>query len=133
MKKLIYLLLMLFISYAPEVCAQSSNQNSKASSSEYDVAPQYVGGESELMQFLIKNMKYPEEAHKNKIQGKVKVIFDVLKTGEIKNIRVEKSVDPLLDAEAIRVVSMIKEYVPAKKNGKAVDSSAMIPITFRLK
>lgn len=132
MKKLIYLLLMLFISYAPEVCAQSSNQNSKASS-EYNVAPQYVGGESELMQFLIKNMKYPEEAHKNKIQGKVKVIFDVLKTGEIKNIRVEKSVDPLLDAEAIRVVSMIKEYVPAKKNGKAVDASAMIPITFRLK
>jgi TonB family protein len=94
--------------------------------------PQYPGGEGELLKFIASNTKYPEQAKANKSQGRVIVRFAVTPEGNISDPSVLKSVDPLLDAEALRVVSLLKGWNPGKQGGKAVYVWYMVPITFAL-
>lgn len=95
--------------------------------------PQYPGGDVALLQFVNENTRYPEEAMVKKIQGRVIIRFAVTKEGKVSNISVIKGVDSLLDAEAVRVVSMLKDFEPGKQGGKAVNVWYMIPVTFALK
>ena len=94
--------------------------------------PQFPGGLAELMQFLGQNVRYPEEAHKNNIQGRVIVTFVVEKDGSISEAHVAKSVDPLLDAEALRVVNSMPNWLPGRQNGEPVRVKYTVPITFKL-
>lgn len=94
--------------------------------------PQFSGGMKALMDYLSTNISYPKEAHKKEIQGRVLVRFVVEKDGSISNAEVVKSVDPLLDAEALRVISSMPNWIPGKQNGKAVRAKFTIPITFNL-
>ena len=94
--------------------------------------PQFSGGMKALMDYLSTNISYPKEAHKKEIQGRVLVRFVVEKEGSISNAEVVKSVDPLLDAEALRVISSMPNWIPGKQNGKAVRVKYTIPITFNL-
>ena len=94
--------------------------------------PQFSGGMKALMDYLSTNISYPKEAHKKEIQGRVLVRFVVEKDGSISNAEVVKSVDPLLDAEALRVISSMPNWIPGKQNGKAVRVKYTIPITFNL-
>ena len=101
----------------------------------YDVVeemPQFPGGQAALLEFLSKNIRYPEEARKNSIQGRVIATFVVEKDGNISNIRVVKSVDSQLDAEAIRVINSMPNWNPGKQNGKAVRVKYTVPVTFKL-
>ena len=101
----------------------------------YDVVeqmPQFPGGPAELMKFLGQNVRYPEEAHKNNIQGRVIVTFIVEKDGSISQAHVAKSVDPLLDAEALRVVNSMPNWIPGRQNGEPVRVKYTVPITFKL-
>lgn len=100
---------------------------------DYDVAPQFIGGEFALLKFLADNIKYPENAMKNKTSGKVIVGIDISKNGNVDNIRIDTGINPDLDDEALRVLSLIKNYLPGKKNGIDVNCHISIPITFRLK
>lgn len=96
--------------------------------------PVYPGGMGMWNQFLRENLKYPREASRKKIQGRVGVKFFVKSDGSIENIRVGESSDnSFLDDEALRVVEASKKWVPAQQNGYPIDRDFMIRIIFRLK
>jgi len=95
--------------------------------------PEYQGGEQELIKFIVNSVDYPAEAKKKGIQGKVFVEFVVGKDGAIRDVKVAKGVDPMLDAEAIRVVSSMPNWVSGMEKGQQVSVQYTIPINFALK
>ena len=97
-----------------------------------EVLPEFPGGESAMQNFLHENVKYPQEAQANGIQGRVVVSFVVEKDGTITDAHAVQSVDPFLDAEALRVVSLMPKWKPGKKDGKPVRVKFTIPLTFKL-
>lgn len=94
--------------------------------------PQYPGGPQALFKFLSENVHYPAEAEKAGIQGRVIATFVVEKDGSISQPTVVKSVNPLLDAEAIRVISAMPNWIPGKQNGKVVRVKYTVPLSFNL-
>ena len=96
-----------------------------------DVLPKYAGGEMAMFAFLCKNVKYPESAAKDSIQGRVVVKFTVQADGAVKDASVVKSVCPALDEEAIRVVMLMPRWIPGEKDGKKVACSFSLPISFK--
>lgn len=94
--------------------------------------PQFPGGQAAMIQFLSENIRYPKEAFVNNVQGRVIVNFFVDKDGSIGGARVIKSVDPQLDAEALRVVSSMPNWTPGMQKGKPVRVSYTVPVSFRL-
>ena len=101
----------------------------------YDVVeqmPAFPGSPYALYEFLTQSIQYPEEARKNSIQGRVIVTFVVEKDGSITNARVVKSVDPLLDAEALRVINVMPKWNPGKQNGEPVRVKYTVPVSFKL-
>ena len=94
--------------------------------------PSFPGGREELFKYLTYNVKYPIDAAKNKIEGRVLVTFVVEHDGSISNVDVANSVYPSLDKESIRVVSGMSKWIPGKVNGKTVRVKYTIPITFRV-
>ena len=101
----------------------------------YDVVekmPSFPRGHQALMEYLEKNIKYPAKAVNNKIQGRVIVQFTVDEKGRLSDIKVVKSVEPSLNAEAVRVVKSMPRWNPGMQNGKAVKVRYTLPVTFRL-
>lgn len=98
-----------------------------------EVMPEFPnGGMPGFMKYLGKNVKYPIEAHANNIEGRVVVHFIVNKDGSISNVGLTRSVDPLLDKEAIRVISDMPKWKPGMQRGKAVRVKYTVPVMFRL-
>ena len=101
----------------------------------YDVVeqmPEFPGSPYALYEFLTQSIQYPEEARKNSIQGRVIVTFVVEKDGSITNARVVKTLDPLLDAEALRVINVMPKWNPGKQNGEPVRVKYTVPVSFKL-
>lgn len=94
--------------------------------------PEYPGGMSAMMAFISKNIKYPVAAQKAKIQGRVVIQFIVDKEGNIICPRVIRGADPLLDAEAIRLTTIMPKWKPGMQRGQAVNVKYTVPIMFRL-
>ena len=94
--------------------------------------PEFVGGLAACMKYLGANISYPEEAIKNGIQGRVIVQFIVEKDGSITDPKVAKGVDPLLDKEALRVVSTMPNWKPGKQRGEAVRVKYTLPVSFKM-
>ena len=95
--------------------------------------PEFPGGGKEAMTaWISQNLKYPAEAVKVKITGKVYVDFMVSTTGKVKNVQVSTPVHPLLDAEAKRVISSMPDWKPGSQAGKPVDVQIMVPVEFKL-
>jgi TonB family protein len=94
--------------------------------------PQFPGGEAAMIDFLSKEVKYPEQAAKDKVEGRVIVQFVVEETGEIGEIRIARSVNEELDNEAIRVVKALPRFIPGRINGKAVAVWYTLPLVFKL-
>lgn len=94
--------------------------------------PEFPGGMEALMRYLSMNIRYPEEAQKADIQGRVIVKFVVNQDGSVSDAEVVKGVDESLDKEALRVVSSLPKWTPGTVNGKAVDCYFTLPINFRL-
>ena len=95
--------------------------------------PKFPGGDEGMMQFLNSEVKYPKEALEKGTQGRVVVTFIVNTDGSVSDPKVVKSVNPALDAEAIRVVNAMPKWTPGKQNGHTVRVKFTIPVTFRLK
>lgn len=93
---------------------------------------EFPGGMPGLMKFLATNVRYPESAMKNNVQGRVIVRFTITKDGKVESPNVVRNVDPALDAEAIRVVNEMPKWTPAKVNSAPVDSYFTLPIAFQL-
>lgn len=94
--------------------------------------PEFPGGEIALRKYIAENVRYPEMAKENDIQGTVYVRFVVDEQGKVGNVEVLRGVDPLLDKEAIRVVQSLPKWKPGKQRGKAVKVSHSVPIKFAL-
>ena len=94
--------------------------------------PTYPGGNVELMKFIKDNIKYPEEAKTGKIEGRVILKFAINTEGKAEAITVLRGVHPLLDAEAVRVISLLSGWKPGIQGGKAVNTWYSVPVTFSL-
>ena len=120
---------MVVVGYAPEETA------SPAEGTVFEVVeqmPEYPGGMSAMMAFIGKNIKYPVAAQKAKIQGRVVIQFIVNTEGDIISPKVLRSADPLLDAEAIRLTTIMPKWKPGIQKGQAVNVKYAVPIMFRL-
>lgn len=94
--------------------------------------PQFPGGETELLKFINKGIKYPIIAQENGIQGRVICSFVVNRDGSVVDAEVMRGVDPSLDKEALRVIGTMPKWTPGKQRGKPVRVKYTVPITFRL-
>lgn len=97
-----------------------------------EVMPQYPGGPIAMLKYLMENIKYPEQAMKEGIQGRVAVRFIVEKDGSISDVKPILSVHPLLNKEAVRVVESMPKWTPGKQNGKPVRVRFNVPVMFKL-
>lgn len=95
--------------------------------------PQYPGGDQALLDFIKSNTQYPEAARLRKLEGKVILRFLVNTDGNTEAISVLKGVDPVLDAEAINVVSMLTGFKPGMQSGRPVNVWYMVPVNFSMK
>ena len=94
--------------------------------------PRFPGGEAGLMRYLQGNIKYPPEAAKNDIEGRVIVQFIIDKTGQVGEVKVVRPISEELDAEAVRVVKTLPKFEPGRQDGEAVSVWYTLPIVFKL-
>ena len=94
--------------------------------------PEFPGGQAEMMKYLAQNIQYPANAAKNNVEGRVAVQFVIEKDGRIGEVKIARSVDPELDAEALRVVKSMPNFIPGRQDGKPVAVWYTIPISFKL-
>ena len=94
--------------------------------------PQFPGGEAAMMKYLSQNIQYPPSAAKNNVEGRVILQFVVEKDGQIGEVKIVRSVDPELDAEAVRVIKTMPNFIPGRQDGKPVAVWYTIPISFKL-
>ena len=114
---------------------KEESEGTPDSNKAYDVVdemPQFPGGPYALFEFISKNIQYPKEAEDANLQGRVIVSFVVEKDGSVSNAKVVRPIDPLLDAEALRVVNSMPKWIPGKQNGEAFRVKYTIPVTFRI-
>jgi protein TonB len=92
--------------------------------------PSFPGGKEALMRYISEHVVYPEDALNNRIQGTVLLRFVVSSTGEVKGAEVTRSVNPLLDNEALRVISGMPRWKPGKQDGNPVPVWFAVPVVF---
>ena len=98
-----------------------------------EAKPTFNGGDADaFLKYVQQNIKYPQSAIDNDVEGKVTVNFVVDANGKIKNAKVVKGISPELDAEALRVVENAPAWAPAKQNGQNVPVTCSIPVTFKI-
>ena len=95
--------------------------------------PSFPGGSQKLKEFIEENLRYPKELEETCVQGRVIVRFIVERNGKLSNVKVVKSVHPVLDKEALRIVKLLPRWIPGRQNGITVRVKCYIPIIFRLK
>ena len=98
-----------------------------------DEPPRYIGGNEALMAFLSNNIKYPRQARKKGTEGTVFIQFIVEKDGKVSNIEVKRGIGDGCDQEGIRVVKLMKKWIPGKKEGKNVRTKFILPLKFVIK
>lgn len=99
-----------------------------------EVMPKFNGGASDSFRsFIQENLKYPIEAQKNKVSGRVFIQFDINSKGKVVNANVVRGADPDLDKEALRVVNSSPIWEPGLEDGKPVTVRYTFPIAFSLK
>ena len=138
MRKLILLIQILFstLQFISQVETVTNSDIKEDSNEEIfsvvEEQPQFPGGMEKLLEFLITNIKYPDLAVKQGIQGKVFVAFIVNKTGKIRDAKIVRGVHESLDKEALRVISIMPNWTPGKQNGEAINCRFTLPISFKI-
>ena len=97
-----------------------------------EVDPEFPGGEEALYKYLAENIKYPEKAKNEKIEGRVYITFVIEKDGTVSDAKVLRSVNEELDAEALRVINAMPKWKPGTQRGVPVRVQYNIPISFKL-
>lgn len=98
---------------------------------DFEMPATFNGGLEGLKEYLAENVKMPDKYSEVCITGRVIVSFVIERDGSISDAKVMKSLDPELDAEALRVVMAMPKWSPAKNRGKAVRTRMAIPICFK--
>ncbi len=111
---------------------QETEPQSKKVYNSVEQMPEFPGGVAAMMRYLQENIKYPPEAAKNDIEGRVIVQFIIDKTGEVGDVKVVRPVSEELDAEAVRVVKSFPKFEPGRQDGEAVAVWYTLPISFKL-
>ncbi len=114
-----------------ESASQDVNTEEVVSIAEVD--PEFPGGIEALYKYMVDNVKYPEKAKADKIEGRVFVAFVIEKDGSVTNAKVVRGVSDEIDAEALRVVSAMPKWKPGTKQGNPVRVQYNLPIVFKLK
>ena len=134
MKKMILLSMMavlcLLTANAQKTVVSQSNQ------SVYDQVeqmPEFPGGMPAMIEYLQTNIKYPKDAVKQNVGGRVMVMFVVEADGSLSNVRVARKVFPSLDSEAVRVVKAMPKWKPGKEKGRPVRVNFTLPVVFTAK
>ncbi len=94
--------------------------------------PEFPGGGSAFIQWLTRQLRYPPLAQSQKIQGRVVVSFIVNKDGSIADVKLEKSVNALLDREALRVIRMMPRWKPGVHNNQPCRTMVAVPVVFKI-
>jgi TonB family protein len=97
-----------------------------------EIPAEFPGGQNEMMNYMIKNIKYPEKARNAGIQGKVYVQFEVTSKGKVTRVKVLRGVNDEIDAEAVRVITAMPDWKPAENKGKKVNMMFTLPVSFKL-
>ena len=122
--------LCLMTASAQKTVVSQSNQNVY---DQPEQMPEYPGGMPAMIDFLQTNLQYPQDAIKQKVEGRVMVMFVMETDGSLSNVRVARKVFPSLDAEALRVVKTMPKWKPGKEKGKAVRVNYTLPVVFSIK
>jgi periplasmic protein TonB len=104
----------------------------KDSGAKIEIESFYKGGDKGWAGYLSKKMQYPERAFNNNVSGFVIVFFTVTSEGKVENAYIEKSVEYSLDREALRIIRLSNEWIPAQQNGRKVKSYKRQPLVFSL-
>jgi len=120
-----------FIDYKPS-SPDSKPENSNQVFIMVEEMPEFPGGALALRKWIKSNVKYPENARRNKITGRVYVGFVINKKGDVEDCKILRSIDADLDKEALRVVNSMPSWKPGKQKGKSVKVSFSFPINFHL-
>ena len=96
-----------------------------------DEMPKFPGGDEALLRFIRANIVYPEKAKANNVQGRVVLQFVITAMGTVDEVKIYSGVDPELDAEAVRIIKLLK-FIPGEKGGVAVPVAYSAPVTFQL-
>lgn len=120
------------MAYAPKQQSSEEGDHNVYSFHVMETPPTYPGGMDKFYQFLGENIKYPEEAKKEEISGKVYVSFIVEKDGALNDIKVERKLGYGTDEEAVRVLKLSKRWNPGTQNGKPVRVKYNLPIQFKV-
>jgi len=94
--------------------------------------PQFPGGDKALLTYISRNIKYPADAHLNGIQGRIIVQYVVTKSGKVEQAKILRGLYPSIDAEGLRVVNSLPDWIPGEQNGKKVAVYYALPLTFKL-
>ncbi len=94
--------------------------------------PEFPGGDLGLRKYIATHVKYPNVARESGIEGKVYLRFCVTSTGAVSKVTVLRSVDPLLDKEAVRVIKSLPKWTPGEQRGRKVNVWYTVPINFQL-
>ena len=131
MKKLLFFLILGFTSLTTARAQNTDTPCGKV----YQVVeqmPQFPGGPAAMMKFIADSLRYPSVVCTGGVEGRIVVRFVVDCKGNIVNPLVVRSVDPLLDREAIRLVKSMPKWIPGRQNGKPVCVIYNVPIRFKL-
>ncbi|HIA11552.1 MAG TPA: TonB family protein [Flavobacteriales bacterium] len=95
--------------------------------------PRYEGGDQQMIQYLVDNIRYPDSAKAQQIEGTIIVQFKVEADSSVTNVRSLNDIGGGLDEEAVRVVQSMPDWIPARRRGKAVTETYNLPVQFKLK
>jgi TonB family protein len=114
---------------------KDSNSDNAKEKYDFDVVredAEFPGGKEAMRQYLQKSLRFQKDTNNYEIEGRVMVYFEISKTGKVQNARVMKSSNPLLNAEALRVIREMPDWKPAKANGENIVQRSSFPINFLL-
>lgn len=132
MKKISLILFLLLSTIGLSATPLAKDADSEHIFVEVERSAQFPGGNGELLKWLTANMKYPESALENHIEGKVIVKFTIEKDGTVTNPYIVRGVNDELDGEALRLVNMMPKWQPGTDNGVPVKYCFTLPFLFRL-
>ncbi len=130
MKKSIILLTAIVLSFCTSLAFSQNTSDENTIYVKVDKMPEFPGGQVALVKYLSKNIKYPSKYKKDKVNGRVFVSFVVDKTGKVGQAKVVKSLNEECDKEAIRVISMMPNWIPGEKDGNKVNVQFGLPVNF---
>ncbi|MEY4877386.1 MAG: hypothetical protein RL708_2536 [Bacteroidota bacterium] len=127
--KIIVFLLPFFLLNTSTIFAQEINSEIF---SYVEQMPEFIGGEAALMKFISANIKYPESAKNENMEGRVIVSFVVTTEGKLTDLKVLRDIGGGCGEEAIRVLKLSPDWKPGMQNGKKVNVKMVLPIKFSL-